>query len=82
MRPSVTGRILGVLKRIKRKGRQKFEDLFDQCTNRSELVAVFMAILELLKVSRITVSEPDEKEDIYIDINPDYKKPEGQTDPI
>ena len=82
VRPSVTGRILGVLKRIKRKGRQKFEDLFDQCKTKAELVAVFMAILELLKVSRINVSEPDDKDDIYIDINPDYKKPEGQTDPI
>ncbi len=82
VRPSVTGKILGVLKRIKRKGRQKFDDLFDSCKTKSDLVAVFMAVLELLKVSRITVSEPDENEDIYIDINSNYVKPEGQTDQI
>lgn len=55
----VSAKILGVMRSLRRKGRQRFEDLFDSCRSRSELVATFLAILELLKVNRINVYESE-----------------------
>ena len=72
-------KVISVLKTVLRKKRARFEELFDSCTSRSELVATFMAVLELLRVSRINVSEPDEREDIYITINENYLKPQEET---
>ena len=69
-----------MLKTVLRKKRAKFDELFDHCTSRSELVATFMAVLELLKVSRINVSEPDDHDDIYITINENYVKPAEATE--
>ena len=73
-------KVISVLKTVLRKKRAKFDELFDHCTSRSELVATFMAVLELLKVSRINVSEPDDHDDIYITINENYVKPAEATE--
>ena len=72
-------KVIGVLRRVVRKKRCSFDSLFDGCTSRSELIATFLAVLELLKVNRINVSEPDENEDIYISINENYVKQQEET---
>ncbi|MBP5207153.1 MAG: segregation/condensation protein A [Clostridia bacterium] len=73
-------KVVTVLRAVIRKKRAKFEELFDGCTSRSELVATFMAVLELLKVTRINVSDPDENDDIYISLNENYVKPDMTTE--
>lgn len=73
-------KVIGVLRRVLRKKRCSFDSLFDSCTSRSELIATFLAVLELLKVSRINVSEPDENDVIYISLNDNYVKQQEETE--
>ncbi len=73
-------KVIGVLKKVVRKKRCSFESLFDGCGSRSELIATFLAVLELLKVNRINVSEPDENEEIYISLNENYVKQQEETE--
>ncbi|HIZ56005.1 MAG TPA: segregation/condensation protein A [Firmicutes bacterium] len=53
---SVTSRIVYVLKRLYKEGRIEYQDLFNG-SGRSEMVATFLAMLELLKAKRIRLSE-------------------------
>ena len=76
----VSTKVVTVLRRVIRRKNCRFDDLFDGCTSRSELVATFMAVLELLKVNRISVSEPDEQEEIYISLNENYVKRQEETE--
>ncbi len=62
---SVSEKILSILKRLRKMERDSFDNLILLCENRSELVASFMAILELAKARRI---ELEEKEDGTLDI--------------
>ena len=71
-------KIVTVLRRVIKREKCKFDTLFDGVTSRSELVATFMAVLELLKVNRINVEE-DEFEDVYISLNKNYVKPQEET---
>lgn len=50
---SVTSRIINVLRRLKISGTARYADLFLECRERSELVATFLAVLELVKGKRI-----------------------------
>ncbi len=50
---SVTSRIIHVLRRLKVSGAARYADLFLGCRERSELVATFLAVLELVKGKRI-----------------------------
>ncbi len=77
----VGAKVVTVLRQVIKRDKCRFESLFDGCTSRSELVATFMAVLELLKVSRINVSEPDENDDIYISLNKNYVKQQEGTEP-
>ena len=74
----VTAKIVTVLRRVIKQEQCKFETLFDGVTSRSELVATFMAVLELLKVNRINVTE-DDNEDVFISLNKNYVKPQEET---
>lgn len=56
---SVKGRILHVLRQLYDHGQMPYRDFF-QTADRSELVATFLALLELVKNSRITVSEDNQ----------------------
>lgn len=56
---SVGSRIIHILKSLYRSGRASYESLFTSSGDRSELVATFLAVLELVKARRITV-EGDE----------------------
>ena len=57
---SVSEKIFGILKRLRIKKKDNFDDLMLLCENRSELVASFMAILELAKARRIELEENED----------------------
>lgn len=53
---SVTSKIIYVLKRLYRQHMVRFDSLFET-GERSELVATFLAVLELVKSKRVTISD-------------------------
>ena len=53
---SVSSRIIYVMRRLYQDGQLPYQELFAPC-DRSELVATFLAMLELIKSRRITVSD-------------------------
>lgn len=58
---SVASRVVHVLRSLRKNTVVKFNSLFDRAESRSELVATFLAVLELVKARRITVNgEHDE----------------------
>lgn len=66
---SVSSRIFYVLKRLYRKSKARFGSFFET-SDRSELVATFLAMLELVKAKRITVSDDND----YVYFNKDTAK--------
>ena len=50
-----------VMSMLKKKSKVLFEDLFDNMVTRSEMVATFMAILELIRDSHMTIDEENGK---------------------
>ena len=50
-----------VLRNLRKKTKIKFDALFSQSKSRSELVATFLAVLELVKARRVTVDGEGEK---------------------
>lgn len=57
---SVNERILHVMKLLVRKGNCDFAGLFENAESRSEIVATFLAVLELIKGRRIVVEQISE----------------------
>ncbi len=55
----VTEKINVVINKIVAKGLVPLEEVFDTCTHRSEVVATFLAILELMKSQKITADFTD-----------------------
>ncbi|MBE6910932.1 MAG: hypothetical protein E7473_00225 [Ruminococcaceae bacterium] len=53
---SVGKKVAYILKRLLSPAKTKFIDLFDGVKTRSEVVATFLAVLELCKTNRITIS--------------------------
>ncbi|MGI5893084.1 MAG: segregation and condensation protein A [Candidatus Merdivicinus sp.] len=64
---SVTTKIVYILKKLYRTGQVDYEEFF-HASDRSELVATFLAMLELMKSRRITVSEDNKT--VYFCRNP------------
>lgn len=56
---SVTSRIIRVLRGLRKSGAAKYTDLYQDCRGRSELVATFLAVLELVRGKRIRVEGED-----------------------
>ena len=54
---SVTSRIVFVLNRLYESGKARYRDFFTPSEDPSEIVATFLAILELMKSKRITVDD-------------------------
>lgn len=50
---SVSSKIVSVLKSLRRHGNKKMRSLFEGANSRSELVATFLAVLELCKANRV-----------------------------
>lgn len=63
---SVTARIIHVIKRLIRGGERPLSDLYDDSTGRSEVVATFMAVLELVKSRKIVVNGENGNETVKI----------------
>lgn len=53
---SVSSRVVHILRGLRAKSKIKFHSLFDHAESRSELVATFLAVLELVKAKRVHVS--------------------------
>ena len=58
----VTEKITIVINRITKESHVPLDDIFTDCTSRSELVATFLAILELMKSQKITADFSDDPE--------------------
>lgn len=54
---SVSSRIIFVLKKLKRVKKLKYEALFEDSKNKSELVATFLAVLELVKGRELCIDD-------------------------
>lgn len=52
---SVKSRIVYLMKHLYRNGKASYDALFESSSDRSELVATFLAVLELIKAKRITL---------------------------
>ena len=63
---SVSSRIEHVLRGLWNGQRQRFSALFRQAESRSELVATFLAVLELVKARRVVVSGEGEETSVQI----------------
>ncbi len=56
---SVTSQIISVLRRLRAQGQLAYADLFAGKGEKTELIATFLAVLELVKGKRITVEDTD-----------------------
>ncbi len=54
---SVKDKATGLIKRLKRAKKLKFENVFTGAKHKNEVVAIFLAVLELMKLNKITVYE-------------------------
>ena len=61
---SVPARIIGVLRTLKRKLTCSFRSLFSGVKSRSEIVATFLAVLELSKSEHVVMEE--KADDLYL----------------
>ena len=57
---SVSSRIIFVLKKLKRVKKLKYEALFEDSKNKSELVATFLAVLELVKGRELCIDDEND----------------------
>jgi chromatin segregation and condensation protein Rec8/ScpA/Scc1 (kleisin family) len=53
----VSQKVLSVLRFMHRRRSAHFDELFEEAESRSEIIAIFYATLELLKVGRITLQK-------------------------
>ncbi len=73
----VTKKAAQILKRLLMKGVEKFLSLFRGSKSRSEIVATFLAVLELCRTSSVTIEGEDDDVDIRF-----QKIPEGEMEAI
>jgi len=71
---TVSEKIEQIHQEIQKRERFKFSELFEDALSRSEVVATFLALLELIKLKVIVVEQPDTYADIDIcKAPPDHK---------
>ena len=63
---SVSSKIIFVMRNLWGKGRKKLTTLYSNSKDRSELVATFLAVLELAKANRIKISGDSENTEIEL----------------
>jgi segregation and condensation protein A len=73
----VTKKAAQILKRLLMKGVEKFLSLFRGSKSRSEIVATFLAVLELCRTSSVTIEGEDDDVDIRF-----QKIPDGEMEAI
>ncbi len=86
---SVSSRVSGIFSKLKKGAKRKFGDFFSDASSRSEMVATFLAMLELIKADKIKAwgagdkVEIEQNEDISeLDLallDSDYEKEEEVT---
>ena len=54
---SVSSRIVSIYRKLLKTGKARFDAFFEGATSRSQLVATFLALLELMKANRVTVDD-------------------------
>jgi len=54
---SVSSRIVSIYRKLLKKSKVRFSEFFDGATSRSQLVATFLAMLELIKANRVQLSD-------------------------
>lgn len=64
---SVKDKAKGLIRRLKKHSKVKFENIFEGVKYKNEVVAIFLAVLELMKLNRITVYEEDDKVMLQLD---------------
>ncbi len=69
---SVKSKIFTVLRTLVRARHVRFKSLFEKARSRSDIVATFLAVLELSKNERIVIN--DAEDEIYIDVAERKKK--------
>lgn len=63
---SVSSKIVGVMRKLWNGKRVRYENIFDDAQDRSELVATFLAVLELIKGKRVRVDEDDRGQTLHM----------------
>ena len=71
---SVSSRITVVLRNLYRRKKIRYQSLFEHADSKSELVATFLALLELIKVKRVCVSGVGEE--MEVSMTGDYQEGE------
>lgn len=66
---SVKDKAKGLIKRLRSNKKVKFENIFEGVKYKNEVVAIFLAVLELMKLNRITVYEEEDKVMLKLDEN-------------
>ena len=61
---SVSSRVSGIFGRLKKGAKHTFKEFFSDAKSRSEMVATFLAMLELIKANKISVGEDTENPDV------------------
>ena len=64
----VSQKIKEIVKRLKTKGRTSFSNLMMESEDKSELVASFIAVLELIRDGKISIAERTGNNDVILDI--------------
>ena len=63
---SVSSKIVFVIRKIFKTGNGKLNDLYMSCRSRSELIATFLAVLELCKANRIELEGQGDRAEIHL----------------
>ncbi len=63
---SVNARIISVMRKLWHGKRVKYQELFTAVNERSELVATFLAVLELVKGKRVRIDGDGDKAEVYM----------------
>ncbi|MBE6774714.1 MAG: segregation/condensation protein A [Ruminococcaceae bacterium] len=66
---SVASRIGGIYHKFRNRGKRRFSDFFADASSRSEMVATFLAMLELIKANKIRVD--DENGQLNVSVSED-----------
>ena len=67
---SISGKIVIIRERLGQAGRLKFSELFDGAGSRGEVVATFLALLELMRLKQLRAAQDDSFGEIEIAVAP------------
>lgn len=74
---SVSSKIIGVMKRLWSGRSVRYDSIFDDASDKSELVATFLAVLELIKGKRVRVDGEGEQQSLRL-VSGGKRRKEGE----